>query len=160
MTEIRPATEADVAAVVALLADPGVERWWGSTPEADVREELATSFVILVDGEVAGWIQCDEETWFQGPRVDFDIAIADRFQGQGHGPAALRLAVEHFASRGHHRFTIVPALANERAIRAYAAAGFQPVGILQQGSRVTREDPFEDDLLMDLLADELVPPRR
>lgn len=151
MTQIRPATEADVPAVVELLADPGVTRWWGATPAADVREELATSFVVVVDGEVAGWLQVDEETWFQGPRVAFDIALADRFQGRGHGPAALRLAIAHFAARGHHRFTIDPAVANEHAIRAYAAVGFKPVGVLRSSFRATREDPFADDLLMDLV---------
>ncbi len=154
MTAIRAVAEADVGPIVALLADPGVRRWWGDTPEPVVRERMVEAFVVTVDDEPAGWLQYEEETWFQGPCVEFDIAIADRYQGQGHAPRALRLAVAHFAARGHHRFTISPAVANEPAVRAYAAAGFEPVGILRQASRVYPEDAFEDELLMDLI----VPP--
>ena len=151
MIEIRPATAGDVDAVAAFMTDPGVMRWWGDTPAADLHEQLPAAFVIVVDGELAGWLQYEEETWFQGPSVDFDIAIADRFTGRGVGPEALRLAVAHFAARGHHRFRISPAVANERAVRAYTAAGFAPVGILRRSSRVYREDAFEDDLMMDLV---------
>jgi aminoglycoside 6'-N-acetyltransferase len=152
---IRPATEADVPAITALLAEPGVARWWGDTPEADVREMLGSAFVIVAGGEIAGWLQYEEETWFQGPHVAFDVAIADAFTGRGLAGEALREAVAHFAARGHHRFTIDPAVANERAIRAYAKVGFRPVGVLRQSSKVRPEDPYEDDLLMDLLAGEL-----
>lgn len=152
---IRPLAEADVAGVVALLADPGVMEWWGTTTESDVREDLGTAFVIAVDGELAGYLQVDERTEWEWRSVEFDIAIGDRFQGRGHGPEALRAAVRHFAERGHHRFEIGPAARNERAIRAYAKVGFRPVGILRQAGKVRPEDPYEDDLLMDLLLGEL-----
>ena len=154
-TTIRPLAEADVDAVVALLANPGVMEWWGPTTEEDVREDLGKAFVIEVGGELAGYIQVDERTEFGWRSVEFDIAIADRFQGRGHGPEALRAAVRHFAARGHHRFEIGPAARNERAIRAYAKVGFKPVGVLRQAGKVRPEDPYEDDLLMDLLVDEL-----
>jgi aminoglycoside 6'-N-acetyltransferase len=150
---IRPATEADVPAVTALLAEPGVKRWWGDTPEADVRELLGSAFVIVVDGELAGWLQYEEETWFQGPRVAFDIAVADRFAGRGIGPAALREAVAHFAARGHHRFTIDPDVGNAPAIRAYEKAGFQAVGVTRRSSRIYRDEAFSDDLLMELIVE-------
>jgi aminoglycoside 6'-N-acetyltransferase len=149
---IRPVTEDDVPAVVALLAQEGIREWWGVTPEAEVRELIGSAFVIEVDGELAGWLQYDEETWFQGPRVAFDIAIADAFTGRGIGPAALREAVAHFTARGHHRFTIDPDVTNTRAIRAYEKAGFQPVGVMRKSSRIHREDDFSDDLLMELIA--------
>ena len=152
---IRPATEADVDGVVARLAEPGVSEWWGTTTTADVREDLGTAFVVEVDGELAGYLQVDERTEWEWRSVEFDIAIADRFQGRGVGPAALREAVRHFAERGHHRFEIGPAARNERAIRAYAKVGFKPVGILRKAGKVREEDPYEDDLLMDLLIEEL-----
>jgi aminoglycoside 6'-N-acetyltransferase len=154
-TTIRPLAESDVDGVVALLADPGVMEWWGATTEQDVREDLGKAFVIEVDGDLAGYLQVDERTEWEWRSVEFDIAIADRFQGSGHGPAALRAAVRHFAARGHHRFEIGPATRNERAIRAYAKVGFKPVGVLRQAGKVRPEDPYEDDLLMDLLLDEL-----
>ena len=152
---IRPLTEGDVEAVVALLADPGVVEWWGTTTAQDVREDLTKAFVIEVAGELAGYLQVDERTEWEWRSVEFDIAIADRFQGSGHGPEALRAAVRHFAGRGHHRFQIGPAARNERAVRAYAKVGFRPVGVLRQAGKVRPEDPYEDELLMDLLLDEL-----
>ena len=153
MIGIRPAVEADLEGVAVIMRDPAVYRWWGDTPIGDLREVLGSAFVVIVDGELAGWLQYEEETWFQGPCVAFDISIADRFAGRGVGPEALRLAVAHFAALGHHRFTIDPAVANERAVRAYAKAGFTPVGVMRASSRVTREDPFEDDLLMELIVE-------
>ena len=149
---IRPVTEEDVPGVVALLAEPGVREWWGVTPESEVRELIGSAFVIEVDGELAGWLQYDEETWFQGPRVAFDIALGDRFTGRGIGPQALREAVAYFAARGHHRFTIDPDVTNEHAIRAYEKAGFCAVGVMRRASRIHREDAFSDDLLMELIA--------
>jgi aminoglycoside 6'-N-acetyltransferase len=56
--------------------------------------------------------------------------------------------------RGHHRITIDPSLANERAIRCYRRVGFKPVGVLRRYGR----DPhgvWQDGLLLDLLAEEL-----
>jgi aminoglycoside 6'-N-acetyltransferase len=53
--------------------------------------------------------------------------------------------------RGHHRLTIDPAAANERAIRCYAGVGFRPVGVLRQYER-DDDGGWHDGLLMDLLA--------
>ncbi len=49
---------------------------------------------------------------------------------------------------------IDPAAANERAIRAYAAVGFQPVGRMRQYERGP-DGTFHDGLLMELLRDDL-----
>ena len=57
-------------------------------------------------------------------------------------------------ARGHHRLTIDPSDANERAIRAYSKLGFRPVGVMRQYERGA-DGTFHDGLLMDLLADEL-----
>lgn len=44
---------------------------------------------------------------------------------------------------------------DERAIRAYAAVGFRPVGLMRQANR-NHAGEWTDALLMDLLAEELV----
>jgi aminoglycoside 6'-N-acetyltransferase len=66
------------------------------------------------------------------------------------------VAIDHYVAAGHHRFSIDPAVDNERAIRAYAAVGFKPVGVMRAYERLG-ENAYRDGLLMDLLASELTP---
>jgi len=73
----------------------------------------------------------------------------------GEGRRALKLAVEHFAAKGHHRFTIDPNVENERAIRAYRAAGFEPVGVMRAYER-NPEGGWNDALLMELIVPEAI----
>jgi aminoglycoside 6'-N-acetyltransferase len=70
--------------------------------------------------------------------------------------ASLRLAAKWlFEQRGHHRLTIDPACENTRAIRAYEAVGFRPVGTMRCYERGT-DGRWRDNLLMDMLREELV----
>lgn len=162
---LRPAAPTDAAALLAMLAEPAVAEWWGENDEASIAEELAVAFTILIDDEIAGLLECHEETDATYPSVAFDIFLGTRFHGCGHARAALRLAIDHCISAGHHRFTIDPTVGNEPAIRAYTAVGFRPVGILRAAERSPRGD-WRDSLLMDLLASDLdapsapKPPRR
>jgi aminoglycoside 6'-N-acetyltransferase len=152
---LRPAEPGDTAALLAILAEPEVAPWWGVYAAADVAEELAASFVILVDGAVAGWLQYTEETEPDFAHVGLDIAVTTRLRGLGYGREALRVAIRHFTAQGHHRFTIDPSVGNERAIRSYAAIGFRPVGVMRAYERGS-DGTWRDGLLMDLLADELI----
>jgi aminoglycoside 6'-N-acetyltransferase len=156
VVQLRPARDEDVETLLRILHEPEVARWWGEIDEQGVREDLDASFVVLIDEAVAGWLLFDEETDPQYRHVGLDITLATEFQGRGHGPEALRLAIRHFADRGHHRFTIDPAAANERAIHAYAKVGFQPVGVMRDYERAP-DGTWHDGLLMDLLVSELEP---
>jgi aminoglycoside 6'-N-acetyltransferase len=143
--ELRRFEHADAAALEALLAEPEVERWW-----ADGDYDRDCGWVIEVDGQFAGWLQYDEEPYAWYPNVGLDIALTTARQSQGYGRRALRLAIEHFVAKGHHRFTIDPDPRNERALHCYAAVGFKPVGTL----RAYERDPaggWKDGLLMDLI---------
>jgi len=151
---LRRAGADDIPALGDLLADPEIVCWWGPFDPADAFDELASSFVIVVEGAVAGWLIFEEEDWWQYRHVAFDILVAPALQGQGYGREALRAAIRHFIARGHHRFTIDPAAANERAIRTYAAVGFKPVGVLRAYEQ--RDGAWHDGLLMDLLASEFI----
>lgn len=109
---------------------------------------------IEVEGGTAGVLMVGEEQEPDFRCVSIDIALAGEHQGRGLGPEAIRLVVEHMIdARGHHRFTIDPATANERAISAYAAVGFRPVGVMRQYEQAP-DGTWRDGLLMDLLADE------
>jgi aminoglycoside 6'-N-acetyltransferase len=158
---LRPVAAADHPRLVAILAEPEVARWWGDFSEARAREELAgeTGWVVEVEGEVAGWLAATEEDDPDYRHVAFDIFLGAAARGRGLGREALRTAVLHYAGRGHHRFTIDPAVANERAIRSYAALGFRPVGVMRAYERGP-DGRWHDNLLMDLLLAELAPPSR
>jgi aminoglycoside 6'-N-acetyltransferase len=156
---LRPLTEDDVGRLIEIVAAPGVREWWG-TPDPPEREREGlrndgAAFAVEVDGELAGWLGFNEESEPDYRHASLDIALAPPYQDDGLGPEALRTAISWLAEeRGHHRFTIDPALENERAIRAYSKVGFRPVGIMRSAERFA-DGRWHDSLLMDLLAAEL-----
>ena len=142
-----------------MLTRPGVREWWGSLDDTEhTREGLVNddaAFAIEVDGALAGWLGYNEETDPDHRYAGLDNFLAPEHQDRRLGPAALRLAAEWlFEQRGHHRLTIDPACENARAIRAYAAVGFRPVGVMRRYERGA-DGRRHDNLLMDLLREEL-----
>jgi aminoglycoside 6'-N-acetyltransferase len=156
---LRPIAEADLEPLAAIIREPGVAEWWGEAEEPErLRDNLrmdGAAWAIEAGGELAGWLGFTEETEPEYRSVGLDISLSGRFQGQGIGPDALRTAIRWFATdRGHHRFTIDPAAHNERAVKAYAAVGFKPVGVLRR-AELGSDGEWHDALLMDLLIEEL-----
>ena len=141
-----------------MIARPGVSEWWGPVHGADqARADLrndGVAFAIEVDGALAGWLGFTEESEPNYRHAGLDIFLAPPFQDQGLGPAALRLAIAWLiGEREHHRLTIDPACDNARAIAAYKAVGFRPVGVMRRYERGA-DGSFHDNLLMDLLAED------
>jgi aminoglycoside 6'-N-acetyltransferase len=160
---VRPGRAGDVDALRAIRTEPGVARWWGKPdPRDDTAAELRGAsddvlLVIEVATEVAGGIQYHEELNPMYHHAGIDIYLGARWQGRGYGVEAIRLVARFlFERRGHHRLIIDPAVANTRAIAAYAKAGFRPVGVMRQYER-QGDGPWHDGLLMDLLRDEFTP---
>jgi aminoglycoside 6'-N-acetyltransferase len=156
---LRPLQDADLDPLIAVIQEPGVAQWWGEAEEPErLRDNLrmdGDAFAIEADGELAGWLGFVEETEPEYRSVSFDISLSERFQGQGLGPDALRTLIRWFATeRGHHRFTIDPSMLNDRAIKAYEAVGFKPVGVMRK-AELLRDGEWHDALLMDLLIEEL-----
>jgi aminoglycoside 6'-N-acetyltransferase len=157
---LRPLGEGDRDEVRRVLADPSVARWWGPGGLETRLDEMFTDdgterFVILVDGRVGGTVQFAEENEPDYRHAGLDIFLDADHQGAGYGVDALRTLARYLiAERGHHRLTIDPSAANERAILAYAKVGFRPVGTMRRYERGP-DGTFHDGLLMDLLADEL-----
>jgi aminoglycoside 6'-N-acetyltransferase len=139
-----------------------VARWWGAPrPGVDVLDDWlqndpeTTVWTIEVDGKVAGSLQASEETDPDYRHAGIDLFLGPEFQGKGLGRDAIRIVARWlFDEQGHHRLTIDPSATNERAIRAYTAIGFKPVGIMRRYERGP-DGTFHDGLLMDLLRDEL-----
>ena len=153
-----------VEPLVRIIEEPTVARWWTDTASS-FRAGLLdpdpdeTGFAILTaaDRALIGFIQATEELEPGYRHAGVDLFVATDHQGQGIGPEAIRLVARWLVGeRGHHRITIDPAAANERAIRAYEKVGFRRVGVLRQYER-GRDGSWHDGLLMDLLAEELDP---
>jgi aminoglycoside 6'-N-acetyltransferase len=156
---LRPAGESDVPALVAVLADPEVALWWGPHDAKRVQEDLdyegSEMAVVEFEDEVIGVVEVTEETEPDYCHVALDIAIRADLHGRGLGGESLRVAIAYLIDeRGHHRFTIDPAMQNERAIRSYTRLGFRPVGVMRRCERAP-DGTWRDGLLMDLLAEEL-----
>jgi aminoglycoside 6'-N-acetyltransferase len=158
---LRTGDQSDVAPLLAHLSDPGVRRWWREPPPAaqlldDLRGLGSDQLLVIeVEGTVVGGIQFGEETEPDYRSASIDIFIGDRWQGRGVGKEAIGLLVDHLLTdRGHHRITIDPAVANERAIACYRAVGFRPVGVMRQYER-DGDGGYHDNLLLDLVASDL-----
>lgn len=161
-TTIRPILPEDAPRLAAILAKPGVARWWGDFDEDRVERELIVGepdvrvYAIEVDGELVGAIQSAEESEPDYRHAGIDLFIDDDAQGQGIGPTAIRLLARRLIEdEGHHRLTIDPAADNERAISAYEKVGFRRVGRLRRYQR-RPDGTWADGLLMELLADDLI----
>ncbi len=76
---------------------------------------------------------------------------------QGLGTDAVHVLASHLVhSRRHHRLIIDPLADNFAAIRCYEKVGFRPVGILRQYQYDFTARRWRDELLMELLAEDLV----
>jgi aminoglycoside 6'-N-acetyltransferase len=159
---LRAVAPDDLDELAALFAEPTVAAWWPRYDRTRVEREMVvggdpqtTVYVIEVEGELAGVIQCWEEPDPEYRRAGMDIAVAPRWHGRGVAVDALRtLARDLIERRGHHHLTIDPAAANGRAIACYRKIGFRPVGVLRD-NELGGEGTFHDTLLMDLVAGEL-----
>jgi aminoglycoside 6'-N-acetyltransferase len=158
---LRPTEPADATELSAILATPEVARWWPSFDLERVEKELTgldedvEVYAILLDGRIVGAIQSHEESDPEFRHAGIDLFIAPDHQGAGLGPDAIgTLARYLIEQRGHHRLTIDPAAANERAIRAYEKVGFRTVGLLRR-YQAFPDGTWQDGRLMELLAEEL-----
>lgn len=164
---LRAQRDDDLPALAGFLVDPSVARWFGrddverlrSEHGEDARSEVdGAAFTIVCGGSVAGWLLVTEEPDADYRCAGLDIMLGPTFQGRGIGPVALHLAARWLIdARGHHRLTIDPALANRAAITAYRRLGFRDVGVEREYAR-RADGIWEDGLMMDLLARELVDP--
>jgi aminoglycoside 6'-N-acetyltransferase len=161
----------DLPALLAILEEPEVARWWRRAEWERVDERGAVTFVIELraaaavagvggaaiaagGSAVAGCIQFSEETDPDYFSAAVDIFVGTAAQGRGVGPDAMRTLVAWLVGvRGHHRLTVDPALENARAIHVYEKLGFRRVGVLRQYERV-EDGVWRDALLMELLAEE------
>jgi aminoglycoside 6'-N-acetyltransferase len=157
---LRRLEDVDAEPLAEILREPAVARWWGAWDADRVRRELLADdesvvFAVEVAEELIGLVMYHEANEPEYRHAGMDISLTTARHGQGLGAETLRVLARHlFDVRGHHRLTIDPAAANERAIRSYESIGFRRVGIMRSYER-SPDGTWHDGLLMDLLAGEL-----
>jgi aminoglycoside 6'-N-acetyltransferase len=158
---LRRIVPGDATRLTEILSHPDVAQWWGRWDLDRVQREMfdpddeSVIFAIDHDDHLIGLIQYHEENDLDYRHAGIDIFLDPAWHGRGFGSDALRTLARHLIhDRGHHRLTIDPAAANERAIRSYTRVGFRPVGVMRQYERGP-DGTWHDGLLMDLLAEEL-----
>ena len=108
-----------------------------------------------MDGRTVGSIQFGQELEPDYRHGTIDLFLDGDHQGRGLGPDAIRTVARYlFDVLGHHRITIDPSAANDRAIRAYERVGFRPIGRMRDYERGP-DGTWHDGLLMDMLRHEL-----
>jgi aminoglycoside 6'-N-acetyltransferase len=155
---LRPAAVGDVPRLLAILNEAAVASRWGAHwSEDDVVKQFVGGdkvSVIVVDEEVIGAIQFDEEDDPMYRHAAIDIFITTLRHGQGLGSDAIRTLARYLIEeRGHHRLTIDPAADNEQAIRAYRAVGFRELGVMR-GYERGDDGTWHDGVLMEMLAED------
>lgn len=157
---LRPLEETDVPRLAEIAAEPEVAHWWLGLSADDLRELAGAvggvlAFAVEHEGELIGLAQVGEELDPDYRHANLDLFLTASRHGQGLGADTVRtLARWLFADRGHHRITIDPAVANERAIRSYERIGFRRVGVMRRYERGPAGD-WHDGLLLDLLPEDL-----
>lgn len=158
---LRPPTPADIPRLARIRATPQVAAYWRGGP--DFTAEVAGDFnapgtralVIEHAGRAVGQIQWTAEDDPDYRRAGIDVYLDPALHGRGLGADAVHALARHLTrEEGFHRLTIDPAADNVAAIRAYAKAGFRPVGVMRRYERGA-DGTWHDGLLMDLLAEEL-----
>ena len=138
----RPMTAADLDMASRWLKTPDVMRWWG-----DPDEQLALLEGDLADDRMSMWIVSYRERpfayiqnyepcgWGSHPFGDLPPGARgiDQFIGEpdmlnrGHGSAFIRAHIEDLFAAGAPVVGTDPDPSNDRAVRAYRNAGFEPV---------------------------------
>jgi aminoglycoside 6'-N-acetyltransferase len=144
LTELRPATSADLETLVTWLNDPDIYHWWGGDPisrdevEAKytgARSSLINSFIVEEGGIPVGYIQSYVAS---ESSCGIDIFLAPSGQGRGLGTDAVRALAEFLI--GVEEWQVVtadPASDNLRARALWQRAGFVASG------RITDEGNLE-----------------
>ena len=143
--EFTPLAEADLTMLQGWLRLPHVAQWWGpADPLDELREDFlrggtTRAFIARLGGEAVGFVQCyvvlgSGDGWWPdetdpGARGIDQFLAHQALLNQGLGRAMVRAFVAKlFEDPAVSVVQTDPSPDNPRAIRCYAAAGFEAVG--------------------------------
>jgi ribosomal protein S18 acetylase RimI-like enzyme len=158
---VRPATLADVDAVVAMLVEVAGEGRWIATEAPvdvsqrrrrmveDVEREDAIVLVAEVGGQVVGELGLNLARYGV---ADLGMAVAPGWRGRGIGSALLAEAIDRAGKAGAHKIALQVWPHNTAAIALYERFGFQREGYLTRHYR-RRSGELWDAVVMGLRLD-------
>ena len=124
----RAVSEGDLPLLRRWLETPHVAEWWTDGTEASlasIREAMDSvsvePLIVELDGRPIAYLQAYD------PHLEDDHPYAE-LVGVGHGSAIIAQFAQDLFDEGAPRVIIDPDPKNHRAIRAYAKAGFRPLG--------------------------------
>jgi len=144
--EIRPASDADLATLVAVLG----ERHWFTDRLARQQRGGGVVLVAWLEGRPVGevFLECEPakepevRRQLPGvPRLDH-LEVAGLFQGRGIGTALIRAAEDSARQLGHERIALGVGLDNPKARRLYERLGYADWG---HGTVVATWVEYPDD---------------
>lgn len=144
--ELHPITSENVAAVCRLAVAPHQQGFvatnaW-SLAQAHAEHEIAWPRAIVSDGTVVGFLMLEiDPNEAQGrPYWLWRLMVDAAHQRQGHGRAALRLAIEHVRSLGATELFTSWVPGEHGPEGFYLGLGFVPTGEVDDGEIVARLD--------------------
>ena len=158
---VRPATLADVDAVVAILVEvAGEGRWIGTEAPVDVErrrrrmvEDIEREDAIVLVAEVAGEPVGELGLHLAGYGVaDLGMVVAAGWRGRGIGSALLAEAIDQARAAGAHKIALQVWPHNAAALALYERFGFRREGYLTRHYR-RRSGELWDAVIMGLRLD-------
>lgn len=151
---LRPATAADLDALVALAQQPEVAATLATTAADTLREDAGTLLAIEHEGTLAGgvrWVLVNRRSRIADVRT---LMIDPALSGRGLATAAVReLAALLIGTHGVHRLEAEVYGFNDAAQRVFERAGFVREGVRR--SAYDRHGAWQDGVRFGLLAGEL-----
>jgi ribosomal-protein-alanine acetyltransferase len=138
---IRPATPADVAAIVAIERECFSDPWTPAGITETIQYETARAFVAESGGSSVGYVMAR----ISGEEGEIlNLAVLPKYRRQGIARCLLEEALIAAAAAGVREAYLEVRQSNAEAIALYQAHGFRPVGIRSDYYR----NPLEDALVL------------
>ena len=174
LVTLRPFTEADIAAMGPILADPEMLRFTGSVhstaqtlaesphldaetrrwyeTRADQQDRLDLAIVDRSTGECVGEVVLNQVD-IDNDSCHFRILIGAAGRDRGLGSEAARLVLaEAFATTRLNRIALEVFVFNPRAMHVYERVGFRSEGRLRAALRF--DDAYVDAIVMSILRED------
>ena len=123
---LRPATQADVPAVVAVDRAAFAPHWWNSAATLRRRYARSSCFAVAEQGgEIIGYAEAERRS--SSAHIN-RIAVLPAHQGGGVGSALLAYALRRLWHAGAEHITLNTQTDNVASLRLYRRFGFEPLG--------------------------------